>query len=186
METRTSPHPQSPPAIGIDIGRVIIGAADPTGKADTSFLSGPESRAIQTPPTDGAFEGVRTLVERFSGRAWLVSKCGPRIEALTRRWLDAWGFFASTGLDREHLRFCRERSEKAEHARRLRLTAFVDDRVDVLGHLTGTVPALYLFGHQKAGTDVPVGVTPVLTWAEAVATIRALTPAEIAGTSAAP
>ena len=186
MTHRTSPHPLTPPAIGIDIGRVIIGAADPSGKADTSFLSGPESRAIQTPPTDGAFEGVRALVDRFAGRAWLVSKCGPRIEALTRRWLVTWGFFAQTGLDPDNLRFCRERSEKAEHARKLRLTAFVDDRVDVLAHLEGVVPARYLFGHQKAGTEVARDVTPVLDWTAAVAVIEALTPAEIAERRAAP
>jgi len=39
------------PRLGIDIGRVIIGAVDDSGRADTSFLSGTLERAMETPPT---------------------------------------------------------------------------------------------------------------------------------------
>jgi hypothetical protein len=55
------------PRIGIDIGRVIM-APIKGGKADTSFLNGSLERAMQTPPSPGAFEGVKTLVTAFSGQ----------------------------------------------------------------------------------------------------------------------
>jgi hypothetical protein len=58
----------------------------------------------------------------------------------TRRWLDGRNFFGVTGMKHDHLRFCRGRHEKAEHALALSLTHFIDDRIDVLQHLEGIVP----------------------------------------------
>jgi hypothetical protein len=156
----TTLHEQS--RLGIDIGRVIVGAADENGHADTSFLSGSETAALETPPVEGAFETIASLHAQLEGRVWLVSKCGPRIQALTRRWLAHHGFHEKTGLSPEHLRFCRERREKRDHAARLGLTHFIDDRVDVLSHLVGLVPSLYLFGHQKSAP--PEWVVHVRTW----------------------
>jgi hypothetical protein len=99
-------HRTSPATLGIDIGRVIISAADSSGQSDTAFLSGSDERALETPPSPGAFEAITELVPAFEGRVWLVSKCGPRIQALTRRWLERQGFFRRTGLPPEQLRFC--------------------------------------------------------------------------------
>lgn len=56
------------PRIGIDIGRVIIAPTE-TGKMDASFFDGNLDRAMQTPPNPGAFEGVKTLVDKFEGQA---------------------------------------------------------------------------------------------------------------------
>ena len=98
---------------------------------------------------------------------WLVSKAGPRIEALTRQWLTHWRFLRrETGLPPSHVAFCRERKEKAVHARKLRLSHFIDDRLDVHHHLRGIVGKLYLFGHQRSGTVVPTWVTHVATWSD--------------------
>lgn len=55
-----------------------------------------------------------------------------------------------------------ERRDKALHCHELGVTHFIDDRLDVLEHLRGFVPGLYLFGHQKA--PGPGWVTPVVTW----------------------
>lgn len=49
-----------------------------------------------------------------------------------------------------HVRFCRDRAGKVPICRELRITHFIDDRADVLGHLEGTVPRLYRFA---AGGD---------------------------------
>jgi hypothetical protein len=148
--------------LGIDIGRVIIGPVDDDGHADTSFLSGTPDRAMETPPAPGAFAAIAQLADAFVGAVWLVSKCGPRVQAKTRRWLDHWQFWATTGVAPDHLRFCLERRDKALHCHELGVTHFIDDRLDVLDHLRGFVPCLYLFGHQKA--PAPGWVTPVVTW----------------------
>lgn len=148
--------------IGIDIGRVIIGPVV-DGRADTSFLGSRLEDALHTPPAEGALAGVADLVARSDGHAWLISKCGPGVQAKTRAWLDHHDFWARTGMDRRHLRFCLRRPEKALHARELRLTAMIDDRVDVLTHLAGIVEHRLLFGEQDR--PAPAWATSVRDWA---------------------
>ena len=161
-----------PPAIGVDIGRVLVGGGLPGDPADSSFLSGDEATALAIPPIEGAFEGARILFERFEGRLWLVSKCGPRIEARTRLWLDEWRFYEATGMPREHLRFCRKRPEKRDHAVALGLTHFVDDRLDVLRHLEGAVPHRYRFGPARPDDVIGPQILPVPDWRAAVERIQ--------------
>ncbi len=59
--------------LGIDIGRLVDGAADEIGAADTSFLSGTDDAALRTPPVEGAFETIALLTARLEGQVWLVS-----------------------------------------------------------------------------------------------------------------
>jgi hypothetical protein len=151
------------PRIGIDIGRVIMAPVN-GGRADTSFLSGTLERAMQTPPSPGAFEGVKTLVEAFGGRAWLVSKAGPNVQQKTKLWLRHRDFYAATGLPPDHVRFCLERPQKAGHCRQLKITHFIDDRLDVLDALRKDVPYLYLFGEQPRLEAVPDWVVHVANW----------------------
>src|SRR5258705_10975213 len=113
--------------LGIDIGRVIIGPADDDGRADTSFLSGTPDRAMATPPASGAFDAITQLADAFDGQVWLVSKCGPGVQAKTLRWLDHWKFWITTGIASDHIRFCRERRDKAPHCHELGVTHFIDD-----------------------------------------------------------
>jgi len=154
-----------PPAsrLGIDIGRVLMCPTHDDGRPDTSFLGASDEAALETPAAPGMFETVPALVRLFDGQAWLVSKAGRRIEALTRRWLEHHRFFERTGMDASHLRFCRRREEKREHAADLGLTHFIDDRLDVLGHLRGAVPRLALFGVQTE--PIPDWVVHLPEWA---------------------
>jgi hypothetical protein len=161
------------PVLGIDIGRVIINAADPSGKADTSFLNGDEAAALATPASAGAFEAIRDLVRAFEGRVWLVSKCGPRIQRLTLRWLRHNRFHELTGVRQDRVRFCLKRPEKREHCMAIGATHFIDDRLDVLEHLAGVVPHLYWFGHQSSNGPSPDWVERVLDWPEARGAILA-------------
>lgn len=149
--------------LGVDIGRVIIGGGDQPG-ADTSFLDGDEDRAMATPAVPGALETLPLLVQAFSGRVWLVSKCGPKVQARTRRWLRQHGFSQQTGIPMENLRFCLQRPQKADHARQLRLTHFIDDRLDVLTALRSLVPTLLLFGPQRRPISESGWFQPAPTW----------------------
>ena len=105
----------------------------------------------------------------FEGRVWLVSKAGPKIQQMTLLWLAEHRFRTLTGVPIQNVRFCRERAEKRDHAVRLGLTHFIDDRSDVLRHLVGVVPKLYLFGHQKG--DVPLWAKHVADWSATRAAI---------------
>jgi hypothetical protein len=151
------------PRIGIDIGRVIMTPVE-GGKADTTFLSGSLERAMQTPPSPGAFDGVKKLVLAFSGRAWLISKAGPNVQHKTKLWLRHWDFYAITGLPPEQVRFCLERRQKAEHCRQLKITHFIDDRLDVLEAMRDNVRYLYLFGEQPRLQEIPEWATHAVDW----------------------
>lgn len=157
------------PRLGLDIGRVLI-APDGAHGADTSFIGGSLEDALSTPPYDGMFDAVPPLVARFGGRVWLVSKAGPRVQEKTLRWLEHHRFHERTGIPSAHVRFCRERAQKAIHCRELGITHFVDDRADVLLHLKGVVEHRFLFGPQKrpAAQD---GVCPVRDWGAAAEAI---------------
>jgi hypothetical protein len=144
------------PRIGIDIGKVIMSPVL-GGKADTSFLSGGVEKAMQTPPSPGAFEGVKKLVEAFSGKAWLISKAGPNVQQKTKLWLRHWDFYKVTGLPQEHLRFCLERPQKAAHCKQLLITHFIDDRLDVLEALRENVPTFTYSVSNRSWRRLPPG-----------------------------
>jgi hypothetical protein len=154
------------PVLGVDIGRVIIEGDGP----DTSFIGGSDADAMRAPATAGAFESLRRLSRLFDRRVWLVSKCGPRIQERTRKWLDRHRFFQETGIPYGQLRFCRQRKEKAPICLDLGVTLFVDDRLDVLDAMAGVVPYHFQFGASSA----PPSIVPVRTWEEAERTITAV------------
>ncbi|MQY23227.1 hypothetical protein [Nocardia macrotermitis] len=154
--------------LGVDFGRVIQGAAIAPGEADTVFLSGGAEQAMATPPSADAFEVLARIVPLFEG-AWVISKCGPRIEERTRQWLDHHDFHGRTGIPREHLRFCRARADKAIHCAELGITHMIDDRIDVHIALRGSVPHLFWFGAQTA--PPPDWVCATRTWLDVEAAV---------------
>lgn len=158
------------PRLGIDIGRVLI-AAERADGGDTAFIGGSLQDALDTPPYEGMFEAVAPLVDRFEGRVWLVSKCGPSVQAKSRAWLAHHRFFERTGMAPGNLRFCLKRPQKADHCRELGITHFIDDRSDVLGHLEGIVPNRYLFGPQARPVAM-AGLVPLPAWRDAAALVR--------------
>lgn len=162
----------STPKLGLDFGRVLAGPGPVDSGEDTSFVGGSVDDALATPPFPGMFEVVPQLVERFGGRVWLVSKARSLTQHKTRLWLAHHNFFQRTGIAPDNLHFCHHRQEKALHCRKLGITHFVDDRLDVLGHLEGIVERRYLFGKQKRGVLVPDTVTHVADWPAALVTIK--------------
>lgn len=131
--------------LGIDIGGVIIDRAN--DNTDTSFFSDNYLRTTQSP---NAFGVIRALVEhRFQDRVFVVSKCGPKVQAKSLRWLDHHRFYDLTRVPRDNIHFCLERHEKAGICKRLQITHFIDDKLEVLGYLDGIVPYRYLFNPQE-------------------------------------
>lgn len=152
------------PRLGVDFGRVIQGGAPEAGEEDTTFLAGGLEQAMRTPATPGMFDVLPRLVARFGGRAWVISKCGERVQRRTLQWLDHHDFYQRTGIARGNVRFCRRRADKAVHCAELAITHMIDDRLDVHAALRGVVPCLYLFGPQTAAA--PDWVRPAPTWAD--------------------
>lgn len=126
--------------LGVDIGGVIIDRIN--DGTDTSFFS---DNFLQTTAVPGVFQALRRLVdEKFGSQVYLVSKCGRRVQEKTLQWLDHHDFYNQTGISSDHIRFCKQRHEKAGICQELGITHFIDDRLEILGNLT-TVGNLYLF-----------------------------------------
>jgi len=152
--------------LGVDVGGVLVDRIRADG-SDTSFFS---DRFLETPAVEGAFDTLMRLGrERFGQRICIVSKCGPRTEEKTRLWLAKHRLLDALGLDAQALHFCRERRDKAPICKRLGVTHFIDDRMDVLVHLT-SVPHRFLFGPQKAGVNSD-GAMRAPTWADVAAAL---------------
>ncbi|MEL6529244.1 MAG: hypothetical protein AAGK01_11845 [Pseudomonadota bacterium] len=132
--------------IGIDIGGVIIKPAETEG--DTSFFT---NDYLETPMFEGAAETIRRLrEERFGDEMYIVSKCGPRVQQKSLDWLEHHDFYTRTGLRRENVHFCRKRPEKAPICERLGISVFIDDRLDVLSHMTNVETLIQFCGSQRA------------------------------------
>jgi len=158
------PGPREP-RLGIDIGRVIIDGPAHPGGGDTAFFQGDEAALLATPEMAGAVESIARLVRLFGGRVWLVSKCGPRVQARTLRWLDGHDFDRRAALPPGHVRFCLRRSDKRAHCQELTLTHFVDDHPEVHAAIRGAVDYQYFFGAQSQ--PVPGYGIHTPSWADA-------------------
>ena len=126
--------------LGIDIGNVI------TEGGNEMF----GAQFLNTRQMPSAFEAVKELVANVFGpeKVFLVSKCGVKMQEKTREWLRHHKFYELTGVREDHVHFCLERHQKATICQKLRITIFIDDRLEILGHLTKVDPpktALYLF-----------------------------------------
>jgi hypothetical protein len=157
--------------LGLDVGGVVVTLADRDD--DTSFFG---TRPLETPAVPGVFETLAALsAGPFADRIHLVSKARRKVAANTRAWLAHHRFFERTGISPANLHFVRSRRDKAPVCERLRITHFVDDRVDVLRYLR-TVPHRYLFvGGTDPGewpSDAPDGFTVVETWPGFLALVR--------------
>ena len=152
-------------ALGVDVGGVLIPRVGVD--ADTTFKS---ENYLETPEIPDAFDVLRRLVdEMFGRRVFIVSKCGARVQTKTLRWLKHHRFFERTGVKPKHVHFCLERSDKAPICRKLGITHFIDDRLDVLLSLQ-TVPNRILFAsdHSSGDTNAALALTiqQVRTWKE--------------------
>lgn len=118
---------KSGPIVSLDIGQVLIDRGEP-GEI-------PSGRIPELPPVPGAVEGARRVVEIYGPESvWIVSRCRSESEPLLLEWLAAHGI-TGDGLNQipsDHVRFCRERADKAAILREIGASAHVDDRADVL------------------------------------------------------
>jgi hypothetical protein len=133
-------------ALGVDIGNVII----------NNRLNDPEVTKVDEvvyasfPPSEGVFEALKTLNDHFEGEVYLVSKCTEWAEVQILLWLTSHDFYTKTGIKKENVYFVRQRHEKDGICQRLRITHFIDDRLEVLSHMIESTPNLILFQPDPA------------------------------------
>lgn len=120
--------------VGIDIGGVLIPQLEGSDTSGTSLAS--EKDFLALPPIEGAFEGVRWIVEEFAGVGGtdLVSKAKRQsTRELTLKWLHYYGFFRLTGVNPRQVFFRPDRASKAGCVAERKHTHFIDNHPGVLG-----------------------------------------------------
>lgn len=131
-------------ALGVDFGGVIVQRSD--DRADTSLFS---DNFLNTPAVPGVFQALSRLVkERFADKVFVVSKCGFFTKRKMLQWFDHYKLYEETGVRSDHVETCRNRKEKADICRRLCITHFVDDRLEVLSCMS-TVSHRYLLNWSE-------------------------------------
>jgi len=148
-------------AFGTDFGGVI----NPGGRGADSFFS---DNFLETSRLADSFETLAALRTVYGDEMYVVSKCGPRIQDRTLRWMDANHFYSETTISPDHVIFCLERSEKAGICRELGIRAFIDDHADVFANFDASTTR-YLFGPQSDETLISAhmqGLIPVASWAD--------------------
>lgn len=158
-------------ALGVDIGNVII----------NNRLNDPEVNKVDEavyaafPPSEGVFDALKTLNDYFKGEAYLLSKCTEWAQIQILLWLKTHDFYAKTGIKQENVYFVRQRHEKDAVCRKLGITHFIDDRLEVLSHMIESTPNLMLFQPDQDEVNefkefLPK-VTVVSDWNDVVAKI---------------
>ena len=168
----------------VDFGGVICNNQR-TPKGSTNSFENPDPKALgyllleQFPD---AFETLRILKERRFPEIFLVSKLTENIpnvsvEERVRNYLMYHGFEEVILGSRMH--FCEKREDKVKICAELEaFDYFLDDRLDVLCHMVGTVRNLFLFdpdraeGHERWHLVEEGKVTVVRSWREVHAHLR--------------
>lgn len=97
------------------------------------------------PPMAGAFRVLPGLSrKRFGENIWVISAAGPCKQEKTRDWFECHDAYARMLIPPEHVLFSPDRAGKAEVCRKIRVTHFIDDRLEVLLNLDQQV-IKYLF-----------------------------------------
>jgi hypothetical protein len=159
-------------ALGVDIGNVIINhrLTDPNDKTLH------EDRYSSIPSSDGVFEALKILNDRFCGKVYLISKCTEWAQDKILGWLKDNDFYAKTGIKPGNVYFVRERQEKDGICKKLGITHFIDDKLEVLSYMVDSTPNLFLFQPDQKEVDEFKSFLPEVTvinnWKEALEKIK--------------
>lgn len=160
--------------LGVDIGGVLKPHRVP--ETEPRFVTSLETTA----PVPGSLDTLRRLASGgFGPRVWVVSKCREENEEPLRAWLGRNGFLDNALVIPTDVHFCRERADKAEIARRLGLTHFVDDRPEVMSHMDPAIHrVLFQPDRDDAAAYAPLirGVPMVESWDAVEVALRATLP----------
>lgn len=160
--------------LGVDIGNVITNCRSVMDIKDESFWT---ERYSTIPASDNVFNCLKKLNEgKFKENIFLVSRSKEDHEVRILKWLKDHDFYNKTGIKPESVFFCRERHEKERICREKGITHFIDDRLEVLSHMVGIIPNLYLFqpdpGEIEEFKEFLPRVVKVESWIEVVEKIE--------------
>ncbi|MCC2631934.1 MAG: hypothetical protein K0S20_633 [Patescibacteria group bacterium] len=153
--------------IGIDCGGVLLANYDRQTGRNIPF----NESFFEYPEIDGAVESVKRLVDIFGQEnVFLVSMVSEERRPGLLEWLKGIGLIGEDSFTESNLYFCRRNADKAGICSKLGITHFVDNRLEVLRHLSH-VPHLYLLQPSQHEMDTFTASVPQIefvaeTWSE--------------------
>ncbi|MFY9457862.1 MAG: hypothetical protein WAP23_02950 [Candidatus Spechtbacterales bacterium] len=161
MDTLRSPTMGRAEVLGIDFcGVTNIGS-------DDFYQNDPRG----VPPMAGAFKVLPRLSrKRFGENIWVISAAGPRKQKKTRDWFECHDGYARMLIPPEHVLFSPDRAGKAEVCKKIGVTHFIDDRLEILLNLDQQV-IKYLFrpsdlDRERQRRQFPDSIHVVDSWQE--------------------
>ena len=133
--------------LGVDLGNVII---DHMGFGTTpEFFKTGDYDII--PAVQGVFNALRRLnQERFDENIFVVYNASDIADPKIASWLKSHDFYNRTGIAYDRVRRTQNGRNKLSVCKYYGATHFIDDRLEVLGHLINHVENLYLFRPQQS------------------------------------
>jgi hypothetical protein len=127
---------KKPSGLGTDFGNVITRL----GLKKISFY---DETYLKCKPFPSAFKILKKLHAKFDGKVFVISKCKKSHEKKILNWMKHHHFYKRTGIDKDHIYFCKKRSHKSLIGKRLQITHFIDDRLEVLSYMNGVKRLLF-------------------------------------------
>lgn len=157
------------PVIGVDFAGVIIDESLSTRRVDKKHNAIHDMDICM----EGAFEGVKKLIELTHGRLWIVSKANDLRRKRTLDWMSKVNFYTKTGLKKDNVIFCKQRKDKVNICLNLNINYFIDNKEHVIQLLHEQVPYLFLFGEGDKKIYRTIGslITPVTDWEGCVSSL---------------
>lgn len=157
------------PILGLDFGNTIVDVSGCVQLAGKRFRDFNFEELRNAHPYPDAYDSVRKLSENWFSEVHIVSKCDQESEGNITLWLHIHHFLDGGLIPTNGIHFCREREDKAPICKRLGITHFVDDRVQVLKPME-TVPYRYRLGNRndepEGFQEIPKGIVHVQNWTE--------------------
>lgn len=131
------------PKFGIDFGGVICSSGNSNNNNEDTMFS---ENYLNTPKIEGSFEIITNLIKKYgSAHVFIISKAYPNMQRKTINWLKHNKFPEITGFDMNNVHFCLRRDEKGGLCSRLKITHFIDDKIECLNSLPNSVNFAFLF-----------------------------------------
>lgn len=122
---------------------------------------------LTTAPLKDAPLAIKEMTKLFGNmNIFLISRCPKYAEKTITEWLNSNRLFNDPNLVSSNIYFCRKRIDKAVIAKRLQLTHFIDDRIDVLDAMKNIVANRILFtgGSNHHNTEIDENITVLDSW----------------------
>lgn len=132
--------------LGVDLGNVII---DHMGFGTTpEFFRSGDYNLI--PAVPGAINALQVLNHnRFQDRVFVIYNATDVADQKILHWLKSHDFFSRTGISPGKVRRTEHGRNKSSVCKLCHVTHFIDDRLEVLVHLLGSVDYLFLLRPQS-------------------------------------